>query len=157
MQPDHPRVAVVYGSHSENEVMSRVGGMLSRFGVGYEETVLSPHRSPRALANWCAELEPRGIEVVVAGGGRDAALAGIVAALVAIPVVGLPLHGGPMGGMDALLAMTQLAAGVPVATVGVDNHANAAILAVQFLAVGDPRLRAELARLKHTFEEAAVF
>ena len=157
MQPDHPRVAVIYGSLTENDVMSRVGAMLSRFDVPYDETVISPHRSPRALADWCAELEPRGVEVVIAGGGVNAALAGVVASHVTMPVIGLPLRGGELSGLDALICMTQLSAGVPVAVVGLEQHTNAAILAVQILAVADPRLRAEMARLKQTFEQAAVF
>ena len=85
------------------------GGMfLDRFGVLYDECCMSPHRSPRALAEWMAELEPRGIEVVVAGSGGSAALAGIVAAHVAIPVIGVPLSSGTLDGHDALFGLTQL-------------------------------------------------
>ena len=149
------RVAVVYGSMNEHDVVSRVGAMLARFGVSYDETVLSPHRSPRALADWCAELEPRGVEVVVAGGGVNASLAGIVASHTTLPVIGLPLRGGGLNGLDALLSMTQVSAGVPVAVVGLDHSTNAAVLAVQMLAVGDLRLRAELARFRDAFEQSA--
>lgn len=156
MPSDVSRVAVIYGSMTEHETMSRVGAMLSRFGVAYDETVLSPHRSPRALADWCAALEPRGVEVVVAGGGVNASLAGIVASHVTMPVIGVPLKGGGLLGLDALMCMTQLSAGVPVATVGLDHTTNAAVLAVQILAVADPKLRAELARFKETFEQSAV-
>lgn len=150
------RVAVIYGSMTEHDVMSRVGAMLARFGVAYDETVISPHRSPRALADWCAELEPRGIEVVVAGGGADASLAGIVASHVTLPVVGIPIKGGGLNGLDSLLAMTQLSAGVPVAVVGLEHATNAAVLAVQILAVADPGLRAQLAQFKDAFEQAAT-
>src|SRR4051794_41943661 len=94
------RVAVIYGSVAEHETMSQVGAMLGRFGVAYDETVISPHRSPRALFEWCAELEPRGIEVVVAGGGGNARLAGGGASHVTKPVVGGPLRGGGVGGSD---------------------------------------------------------
>jgi 5-(carboxyamino)imidazole ribonucleotide mutase len=153
---DEARVAVIFGSMTEHEVMARVGAMLGRFRVPYDETVISPHRAPRALLDWCAELEPRGIEVVVAGGGVNASLAGIVASHVTLPVVGVPLRGGGVSGLDALLAMTSMSAGVPVAVVGLDHSTNAAILAVQILAVRDPALRAELAQFKHTFEQAAV-
>lgn len=154
--PDAPRVAVIYGSMAEHEVMARVGAMLVRFGVSFDETVISPHRSPRALLDWCAELEPRGIEVVVAGGGVTASLAGIVASHVTMPVIGVPLKGGGVSGLDALLAMTSMSAGVPVAVVGLDHSTNAAILAVQILAVGDASLRSQLAQFKETFEQAAV-
>jgi 5-(carboxyamino)imidazole ribonucleotide mutase len=151
-----PRVAVIYGSTTEQETMSRVGAMLGRFGVAYDETVISPHRAPRALLDWCAELEARGIEVVVAGGGVNASLAGIVASHVTMPVIGVPLRGGGVSGLDALLAMTSMSAGVPVGVVGLDHSTNAAILAVQILSVADPSLRAQLAQFKETFEQAAV-
>lgn len=150
------RVAVIYGSMLEHETMSRVGAMLDRFGVAYDETVISPHRSPRALLDWCAELEARGVEVVVAGGGVNASLAGIVASHVTMPVIGVPLRGGGVSGLDSLLAMTSMSAGVPVAVVGLDHSTNAAVLAVQILAVADPGLRAKLAQFKETFEQAAA-
>jgi 5-(carboxyamino)imidazole ribonucleotide mutase len=150
------RVAVIYGSMTEHEVMSRVGAMLGRFGVDYDETVISPHRSPRALLDWCAELEARGVEVVVAGGGVNASLAGIVASHLTVPVIGVPLRGGGVSGLDSLLAMTSMSAGVPVAVVGLDHSTNAAVLAVQILAVADTSLRAKLAQFKETFEQAAM-
>jgi 5-(carboxyamino)imidazole ribonucleotide mutase len=152
---DGARVAVIYGSMTEHEVMARVGAMLGRFQVGYDETVISPHRSPRALLDWCTELEPRGIEVVVAGGGVGASLAGTVASHVTLPVIGVPLKGGGLGGLDALVAMASMSAGVPVACVGLDHSTNAAVLAVQILAVRDPGLRIQLAQFKETFEQAA--
>src|SRR3954462_6411766 len=141
---------------TEHEVMARVGAMLARFGVTHDETVISPHRSPRALLDWCAELEPRGVEVVVAGGGVNASLAGIIASHVTMPVIGVPLKGGGVSGLDALLAMTSMSAGVPVAAVGLSHSANAAILAVQILAVRDPALHSQLAQFKETFEQAGV-
>ena len=150
------RVAVIYGSVAEHETMSQVGAMLGRFGVAYDETVISPHRSPRTLFEWCADLEPRGIEVVVAGGGVNASLAGVVASHVTMPVIGVPLRGGGVAGVDSLLAMTAMSAGVPVACVGLDHSTNAAVLAVQILAVADPALRTQLAQFKETFEQAAV-
>lgn len=156
MAEQSARVAVIYGSAKEHDVMSRVGAMLERFGVAYDATMISPHRSPRALGDWCAELEGRGIEVVIAGGGVNASLAGIVASHVTVPVIGVPLRGGGIGGMDALLAMTSMSAGVPVACVGLDHSTNAAVLAVQILAVADPQLRARIATFKDTFEQAAV-
>src|SRR3954451_14244551 len=141
---------------TEHEIMGRGGATLGRFNVGYDETVISPHRSPRALLDWCAGLEPRGIEVVVAGGGVNASLAGIVASHVTLPVIGVPLKGGGVSGLDALLAMTAMSAGVPVACVGLDHSTNAGILAVQILAVGVPGLRTQLAWFKETFDQAAL-
>jgi 5-(carboxyamino)imidazole ribonucleotide mutase len=153
---DNARVAIIYGSVTEHETMTQVGAMLARFGVGYDETVISPHRSPRALFDWCHDLEPRGVEVVIAGGGVNASLAGVVASHVTLPVIGVPLRGGGVAGIDSLLAMTSMSAGVPVACVGLDHSTNAAVLAVQILAVGDPALRAQLVQFKETFEQAAV-
>ncbi len=153
---DAARVAVIYGSLTDRDVMSRVGAMLERFRVTYDETVINPHRSPRTLADWCTELEPRGVQVVVAGGGATASLASVVASHVTLPVIGVPVRGGATNGVDGLMAMTSMSAGVPVACVGIDHSTNAAVLAVQILALQDPGLRTELALFKETFEQAAV-
>lgn len=153
---DTPRVAIIYSSPAEHDQMAQAGALLARFGVGYDEVCMSPHRSPRALAEWMAELEPRGIEVVIAGSSGSAALAGIVAAHVVLPVVGVPLQGASLDGHDALFGLTQLPPGVPVAAVGIDNALNAAVLAVQMLAVRDQELRQRLWRFKDDFEKAAA-
>ena len=150
-----PRVAVIYSSPGEHDQMAQAGALLARFGVAYDECCMSPHRSPRALAEWMGELEPRGIEVVIAGSGGSAALAGIVAAHVVLPVIGVPLSAGALDGHDALFGITQLPSGVPVAAVGIDGALNAAVLAVQVLAVGDAELRQRLWRFKDDFEKAA--
>ena len=151
-----PRVAIIYASPTEHDAMAQAGALLARFGVAYDECCMSPHRSPRALADWMSALEPRGIEVVIAGSAGSAALAGIVAAHVTLPVIGVPLSGGSLDGSDALLGLTQLPSGVPVAAVGIDNSLNAAVLAVQVLAVGDSALRQRVRRFKDDFEKAAV-
>jgi 5-(carboxyamino)imidazole ribonucleotide mutase len=151
-----PRVAIIYSSPAEHDQMAQAGALLARFGVMYDEVCMSPHRSPRALAEWMGELEPRGIEVVIAGSAGSGALAGIVAAHVVLPVVGVPLQGSSLNGQDALFGLTQLPPGVPVAAVGIDNALNAAVLAVQMLAVGDEELRQRLWRFKDDFEKAAV-
>ena len=155
--PQEARVAVIYGSPTDHDVMAQAGGLLERFGVPYESTFISPHRSPRTLADWIAELEPSGIEVVIAGGGgQTCSLPGIIAAHVTMPVIGVPLRTGSLIGIDALTAMTEMSTGVPVAVVGLGNAKNAAVLAVQMLAVGDPELRAQLANFKDAFEAAAA-
>ena len=150
-----PRVAVIYSSPAEHDAMAQAGALLTRFGVPYDESCLSPHRSPQTLAAWMADLEGRGIEVVIAGSSGSAALAGIIAAHVALPVIGVPLAGGAIHGSDALYGLTQLPSGVPVAAVGIDNSLNAAVLAVQVLAVGDPALRQAIWQFKDDFEKAA--
>lgn len=150
------RVAIIYASPAERDAMAQAGALLDRFGVEYDQCCMSPHRSPRALAEWMAELEPRGVEVVIAGSSGAAALAGIVAAHVTLPVIGVPLSAGTVDGRDALLGLTQLPPGVPVAAVGIDNSLNAAVLAVQVLAVGDAGLRQQVRRFKDDFEKAAT-
>jgi 5-(carboxyamino)imidazole ribonucleotide mutase len=149
------RVAIVYGSPSDANVMSQAGAMLERFGVAFDEAALSAHRSPKTLTRWIDALEPRGIEVVIAGAGMAAALPGTVAAHTTLPVIGVPIKGGALDGLDALLAIAQMPPGVPVATVGLNGSRNAAVLAVQILAIGDPDLRAKLAQFKEDFEQAA--
>lgn len=156
MPDESPRVAIIYGSLSDANVMSQAGAMLERFGVPFTETSISAHRAPRALADWMAELEPSGIEVVIAGAGMSAALPGVVAAHTALPVIGVPIKGGALDGLDALLAISQMPPGVPVACVGLDNAKNAAVLAVQILATNDPDLRAKLWKFKDDFEQAAA-
>lgn len=156
MPDESPKVAIIYGSLSDANVMNQAGAMLERFGVPYDEVSISAHRAPRALADWMAELEPRGIEVVIAGAGMSAALPGVVAAHTAIPVIGVPIKGGAFDGVDALLSITQMPPGVPVAGVGLDAAKNAAVLAVQILATNDPDLRAKLWKFKDDFESAAT-
>ena len=154
----NPRVAIVYGSPSDHDIMAQAGAMLQRFGVAYDEQFISPHRSPRTLADYVAELEPSGVECVIAGASiGGGSLAGSIASFVTIPVIGVPLHGtSPTGGVDAILSLTEMSTGVPVAVVGLDNAKNAAVLAVQILSVGDPDLRAKLANFKDAFEAAAA-
>ena len=156
MPDQSPKVAIIYGSLSDANVMTQAGAMLERFGVPFDECSISAHRAPRALSDWMAELEPRGIEVVIAGAGMSAALPGVVAAHTALPVIGVPIKGGALDGLDALLAISQMPPGVPVACVGLDNAKNAAVLAVQILATGDPDLRAKLWKFKDDFEQAAA-
>lgn len=154
--PEDPKVAIIYGSPSDHDVMAQAGAMLERFGVSYDEVSISAHRAPRRLLDWLGELEPRGVEVVIAGAGISAALPGVVAAHTALPVIGVPIRGGALDGIDALLSIVQMPPGVPVACVGLNNATNAAVLAVQILAVGDPDLRAKMWKFKDDFEQAAA-
>lgn len=154
--PENPKVAIIYGSPSDHDVMAQAGAMLERFGVAFDEIAISAHRAPRTLSAWLSDLEPRGIEVVIAGAGMSAALPGVVAAHTALPVIGVPIKGGAMDGLDALLSISQMPPGVPVACVGLNSATNAAVLAVQILAVGDPDLRAKMWKFKEDFEQAAA-
>jgi 5-(carboxyamino)imidazole ribonucleotide mutase len=136
------RVAIIYGSPSDANVMGKAGVTLNQFGVGYEEVSISAHRAPRTLVDWIAGLAPRGIEVLIAGAGLSAALPGIAAAHTDLPVIGVPLTSSltAAGGLDAILSIVQMPPGVPVATVGINAAANAAYLAVQVLSLSDAAL-----------------
>jgi phosphoribosylaminoimidazole carboxylase PurE protein len=143
-----PQVGIVYGSPSDKDKMGHAAATLQRFGVEYEMEAMSAHRSPERVREYAASAEDRGIKVLIAGAGRAAHLAGVVAAHTSLPVIGVPLSGGIMDGMDALLSTVQMPAGVPVATVGIDGAANAGVLAVQILAAGDDELRKRLTEFK---------
>ena len=150
------KVAIVYGSPSDANVMSKAGAMLDRFGVGYEEVSISAHRAPKVLVDWLSGLVERGIEVIIAGAGLSAALPGVVAAHTVLPVIGVPIKGGALDGLDALLSISQMPPGVPVACVGLDNSTNAAVLACQIIATADPALRTKLQEFKDSFEQDAT-
>jgi 5-(carboxyamino)imidazole ribonucleotide mutase len=152
---ERPRVAIVYGSPSDEPTMSKAGATLERFGVAYEQVSISAHRAPRTLADYTGQLSSRNVAVVIAGAGLSAALPGAIAALTTLPVIGVPIS-GPLSGVDSLLSIAQMPPGVPVATVGLDNSTNAAILAVQILALGDADLRLQLAAFKDNFESEAA-
>jgi 5-(carboxyamino)imidazole ribonucleotide mutase len=149
-------VAIVYGSPSDEQTMSKAGGTLERFGVFYEQVSISAHRAPRTLADYVSQLSSRNVAVVIAGAGLSAALPGTIAALTTLPVIGVPIAAGALSGVDSLLSIAQMPPGVPVATVGVDNSTNAAILAVQILALSDADLRLQLATFKDNFESEAA-
>ncbi len=143
-----PRVAIVMGSKSDAPVMQKAAEELERLGVEHEVCVLSAHRTPDALREWARGLEARGVRVVIAGAGGAAHLAGSVAALTSLPVIGVPLASSSLAGLDALLSTVQMPRGVPVATVAIGEAgaANAGILAAQMLAISDEALRTRLAQ-----------
>jgi len=153
-----PRVAVLMGSDSDLPVMRLTVERLKDLGVGHEVRVLSAHRSPDAAARYAREAARRGIRVIIAAAGGAAHLAGCVAAHTCLPVVGVPLVSGELGGLDALLATVQMPSGVPVATVavGAAGARNAAVLAAEILALGDARLARRLADYKHELAAAVV-
>ena len=133
------------GSDSDLKVMSKAAVMLEELGIDYEMTIISAHREPDELIEWTRGAEDRGIKVMIAGAGMAAALPGMCAALFALPVIGVPLSGKKLDGMDAVFSIMQMPPGVPVATVAIDGAKNAAILAAKILATSDDAL---LARLK---------
>jgi phosphoribosylaminoimidazole carboxylase PurE protein len=141
-----PRVGILMGSDSDLAVMGEAARILEEFGVGFEMTVASAHRSPALVARYASSVERRGIQVLIAGAGGAAHLAGVLASLTTVPVIAVPLASSPLAGFDALLSSVQMPPGVPVAvtSVGAWGARNAAVLAVQILAVADPGLRAKL-------------
>src|SRR5262249_1381523 len=140
------RVAVLMGSANDRPKMAPAVETLAEFGVDAEEHVLSAHRAPAKVAEFARGARDAGFGAVICGAGMAAHLAGAVAANTTLPVIGVPLSGGALNGVDALYATVQMPRGIPVATVAVDGAANAALLAVQMLAIDDADLTAQLLR-----------
>lgn len=137
-------VGIVMGSESDLEVMRPCAEVLGELGIGHELRIMSAHRTPEAVATWAGGAAERGLRVLIAGAGAAAALPGVVAAHTALPVIGVPIDATPLRGVDALYAIVQMPAGIPVATVGINNARNAAILAARILALGDAQVAARL-------------
>ncbi len=142
------RVAILMGSDSDWPVMKEAADMLDRFHVGCEVRVISAHRRPDDCAAFAAGAAERGLQVLIGGAGGAAHLAGVLAAHTTLPVIAVPIPTAVAGGLDSLLSMVQMPPGVPVATVGVGRAGNAALLAVQMLALSDPGLTGQLTEYK---------
>ena len=138
------KVAVIMGSMSDLEVMSGAFGILEDFGIGFEKRVISAHRTPELMFEYTKGLKDRGFGVVIAGAGGAAHLAGVAAGLTTLPVIAVPMATKNLGGLDSLLSMVQMPTGIPVATVAIGGAKNAAILAAEILALGDPAISAKL-------------
>jgi 5-(carboxyamino)imidazole ribonucleotide mutase len=147
------RVAILMGSDSDWPVMAPAAKTLESFGVPCEARVLSAHRSPDLVRRYVRAAATRGVRIFIAGAGGAAHLAGVIAAHTTLPVIGVPVESKSLKGLDSLLATVQMPKGVPVATVAIDGAANAAILAVQCLALGDPKLARALAAHKRRLVE----
>jgi 5-(carboxyamino)imidazole ribonucleotide mutase len=132
------RVAVLMGSPNDKDRMRAAGEMLERFGLEVDERVMSAHRTPAEVVSFATGARESGYAAVICGAGMAAHLAGVVAAHTTLPVVGVPLSGGALGGLDALYATVQMPRGIPVATVAVDGAANAGILVAEMLSITDP-------------------
>lgn len=137
-------VGVIMGSTSDWEVMSQAVETLEAFGVPYEKRVVSAHRTPALLTEYALTARERGVEVIIAGAGGAAHLPGMVAATTALPVIGVPVKSRALNGLDSLLSIVQMPAGVPVATVAINGAKNAALLAISILALKDETLAARL-------------
>ena len=138
------KVAVIMGSDSDWPVVQAACAQLDEFGVPYEAHILSAHRTPAAAAEFAQNARANGFGVLICAAGMAAHLAGAFAGNSTLPVIGIPLKGGAMDGLDALLATVQMPSGIPVATVAINGAKNAAVLAAQILAVADDELAAKL-------------
>ena len=140
------KVGIVMGSDSDMPIMSKAAAILDKLGIDYEMKVISAHRAPDVFFDYAKSAEEKGFKVIIAGAGMAAHLAGVVASLTTKPVIGVPMKGGVMEGMDALLSTVQMPGGMPVATVAIGSAGavNSAYLAMQILAIGDEELSAKL-------------
>lgn len=150
-----PIVSIIMGSTSDLPVMKKAADLLNEFQVPFEMHALSAHRTPKEVEEFATQAAGRGIKVIIAGAGMAAHLAGVVAAMTPVPVIGVPLTGS-LEGLDAMLAMIQMPPGIPVATVALNGAMNAGILAVQILSVGDAALAEKFVVYKKNLAQKIV-
>ena len=155
MQSDSPLVGVVMGSDSDWPVMQAAAEALDEFQVPYEADVVSAHRMPREMIAYGAEAADRGIRVIIAGAGGAAHLPGMLAAVTPLPVIGVPVPLAHLDGLDSLLSIVQMPAGIPVATVAVGGARNAGLLAIRILAASDAGLRAQMVSFQEQLRATA--
>ena len=143
-----PIVSIIMGSTSDLPVMEKAAQLLNDMHVPFEMNALSAHRTPEAVEEFAKNARSRGIKVIIAAAGMAAALPGVIAANTTLPVIGVPIKGSVLDGVDALYSIIQMPPGIPVATVGIDGAQNAGILAVQMLSLSDEALAGRLAAFK---------
>ncbi|MEW6703075.1 MAG: 5-(carboxyamino)imidazole ribonucleotide mutase [Bacteroidota bacterium] len=148
--------AILMGSDSDYPVMQKVEEVLNEFGVSYDIKILSAHRTPKQTVQFIKSAERNGTKVFIAGAGGAAHLPGVVAAHTHLPVIGVPILGKTMNGLDSLLSIVQMPAGIPVATVAIDGAKNAGLLAVQILALSDSVLSKKLLNYKKRMEREVL-
>lgn len=150
------KVGIVMGSISDKEIGNKVIKILEKFGVEYEIRVISAHRTPHIAAEFAENAEANGIEVIVAIAGKAAHLAGVLAGITPVPVIGIPAKSSTMDGLDSLLSVVQMPKGVPVATVAIDGGENGGLLAVQMLSVKYAALREKFKEYKKEMADEVV-
>jgi len=138
------KVAIIMGSISDKETMKKATEALDELGISYEMKVLSAHRTPDLLFEYIAQVEEKGFKVIIAGAGGAAHLAGVIASKTLLPVIGVPIETKALGGLDSLLSIVQMPGGIPVATVGIGNAKNAALMAAHMLAINNLEIRKRL-------------
>ena len=147
------QIGIIMGSDTDLAIFAEAGTVFEEFGVPYEMTVASAHRSPNLAHKYVTSAKDRGIKVIIAGAGGAAHLAGVMASLTTLPVIGIPTKAKTLDGLDSLLSTVQMPPGVPVATVGINAGKNAGLLAVQILAVSDKNLEKKMVAYKEKLEE----
>jgi len=151
------KVGIIMGSASDAKVMEAAREVLRRFDIPHEFTIVSAHRTPERLYWYAQTAAARGLQVIIAGAGGAAHLPGMIASLTTLPVIGVPIRSSQsLAGLDSLLSIVQMPRGVPVATVAIDNAANAALLAVRILALQDPPLQEKLLAYQQKLREEAL-
>ncbi|MDR2627026.1 MAG: 5-(carboxyamino)imidazole ribonucleotide mutase [Dysgonamonadaceae bacterium] len=150
-----PVVSIIMGSTSDLPIMEKAGKLLDEFEIPFEMNALSAHRTPAEVEVFAKGAKNRGIRVIIAAAGMAAHLPGVIASMTTLPVIGVPVN-STLDGMDALLAIVQMPPGIPVATVGINASLNAAILAVQILAVSDNQLQQKLSDYKESLKTKIV-
>lgn len=148
-------VSIIMGSTSDLPVMEKAAKLLNDFKIPFEMHALSAHRTPEAVEQFAQKASSRGVRVIIAGAGMAAALPGVIAANTTLPVIGVPISSS-LDGMDALLAIVQMPPGIPVATVAINGAMNAALLAVEMLALGDQELHNRLSAYKESLKDKIV-
>ena len=151
-----PIVSIIMGSTSDLPVMEKACQFFEEMEIPFEVNALSAHRTPQEVSDFARGAQGRGIKVIIAGAGMAAALPGVIAAETTLPVIGVPIKGSVLEGMDATLAILQMPPGIPVATVAINGAQNAAILAMQMLALGDEALMQKLAAYKSSLKKKIV-
>jgi len=146
------RVGIIMGSDSDLPVMREAAAILQEFGVPYEMTIVSAHRTPTRLFEYAKSARERGLRVIIAGAGGAAHLPGMAAAITELPVIGVPVKSSTLNGQDSLLSIVQMPAGVPVATVAINGAKNAGILAAQILGIADSQLLERVTQYKRELE-----
>ena len=150
------KVAIIMGSISDRDVMERAKNILDKFGIETHCEVISAHRTPDRAIEFASSARENGIDAIIAIAGKAAHLAGVVAAITTVPVIGVPGKTSVMGGLDSLFSVVQMPKGIPVATVAIDGGENAAILAAQMIALSDEKLAQKLKEYKEEMKQAVI-
>ena len=150
------KVGILMGSDSDLPVMKETAEILESFGIPYEISIISAHRTPEKALEYAKTAEERGLEVIIAGAGGAAHLPGVIASLTTLPVIGVPIKSKTLDGLDSLLSIVQMPAGIPVATVAINNAKNAALLAVHILSIKYPELKEKLKNYREDLKKIVI-